>query len=110
MKTEYYNDKSVKLEKSLIKYLNKIEKPLVRRYGKTRANDIIAQAKNHYADIIPKIPFVNTRMYDTLLVLNSKMMALKKGMKAEDLHTHQKVLLYRSVFFKHYQSYFLIPQ
>ena len=48
MKTEYYKDRSVKLEKSLNKYLNKIEKPLIRRYGKTRANDIIAQAKNHY--------------------------------------------------------------
>jgi len=93
MKTEYYNDKSLKLEKSLAKYLNKIKKILVRRYGNTRANDIIEQATNHYPDIIPKIPFVSTPMYDKLLVLNSKMMALKKGMKAEGIGVEEFVSL-----------------
>ena len=93
MKTEYYNDKSVKLEKSLAKYLSKIKKTLVRRYGNTKANDIIEQATFHYPDIIPKIPFVSTPMYDSLLVLNSKMMALKKGMKAEGIGLEEFVNL-----------------
>ena len=93
MKTEYYNDKSVKLEKSLAKYLSKIENTLVRRYGNTKANDIIERATNHYPDIIPKIPFVSTPMYDSLLVLNSKMMALKKGMKAEGIGLEEFVNL-----------------
>ncbi|MFC2113084.1 hypothetical protein ACFLTA_07435 [Bacteroidota bacterium] len=72
MKTEYYNDKSLKLEKSLAKYLNKMKKPLVRRYGNTKANDIIEQATNHYPDIIPKISFVSTPMYDKQLIAPQK--------------------------------------
>jgi hypothetical protein len=83
MKTGYYTDKSDKLETSLSEYLSKIKNTLVRRYGDLSAMYIIAQATNYYPEIIPKIPNVSTPMYDSLLVLNSKMMALKKGMKAD---------------------------
>jgi hypothetical protein len=93
VKTEYYNDKSLKLEKSLAKYLRKIRELLIRRYGNTRANDIIERATFYYPAIIPKIPFVSTPMYDSLLVLNSKMMALKKGMKAEGIGLEEFVNL-----------------
>lgn len=80
MNTGYYINKTVRLSRSLDKYLTKLERPLILRYGNTRTNLIISKAKNHYPDIIPKIPFVNTPMYDKLLILNSRMMALKKGM------------------------------
>jgi hypothetical protein len=81
MKTEHYINQSEKLEKSLNKYLNKLEKSLILRYGNSKTAEIISNAKDHYPQIIPKIPFVDTPMYDSLLVLNSRMMALKKGMK-----------------------------
>ena len=93
MNTGYYINKTVRLSKSLDRYLTKLEKPLILRYGETRTNVILSKAKNHYPDIIPKIPFVNTPMYDTLLVLNSRMMALKKGMKDEGIGVEEFVSL-----------------
>jgi len=93
LNTGYYINKSVNLSKSLDKYLTKLEKPLVLRYGKSKTNAIILKAKIHYPYIITKIPFVNTPMYDTLLVINSRMMALKKGMKDEGIGVEEFVSL-----------------
>ena len=93
MITGYYINKTERLSKSLDKYLTNLEKPLILRYGETRTNVIISKAKIHYPDIIPKIPFVNTPMYDTLLVLNSRMMALKKGMKDEGIGVEEFISL-----------------
>ena len=91
MKTEYYVSKAEKLEKSLNKYLNKLHKPLSKKYGENKTNNILSKAKAHYPGIIPKIPFVDTPMYDSLLVLNSRMMALKKGMKEEGIGVEEFV-------------------
>lgn len=93
MKIGHYNNKSAKLEKSLDKYLRKIEKLLIQRYSSTKAYAIIASAELNYPDIIPKIPFVDTPMYDSLLVLNSRMMALKKGMKDNGIGVEEFVSL-----------------
>lgn len=93
MTTEYYINQSEKLEKSLKKYLSKLENSLSKRYGANRTRAIISGAIHHYPDIIPKIPFVNTPMYDGLLVLNSRMMALKKGMKDEGIGVEEFVSL-----------------
>ena len=93
MNTGYNINKTVRLSRSLDKYLTKLERPLILRYGNTRTNLIISKAKNHYPDIIPKIPFVNTPMYDKLLILNSRMMALKKGMKDEGIGVEEFVSL-----------------
>ena len=93
MNTGHYINKTAPLSKSLEKYLTKLEKPLIHRYGRTRANMIISRAKSHYPGIIPKIPFVNTPMYDKLLILNSRMMALKKGMKDEGIGVEEFVSL-----------------
>lgn len=91
MTTKYYINQSDKLEKSLKKYLGKLENSLIERYGATRTSTIISGAIYHYQDIIPKIPFVHTPMYDGLLVLNSRMMALKKGMKDEGIGVEEFV-------------------
>jgi hypothetical protein len=93
MKTEYYNNKTVKLVRSLKKYLKKLEKPLMERYGEPRSKAIISGAIKHYPHIIPKIPYVNTGLYDNLLLLNSRMMALKKGMKDEGIGVEEFVKL-----------------
>lgn len=93
MTTEYYISQSDKLEKSLKKYLSKLENTLIKRYGATRTSAIISGAIHHYPDIIPKIPFVHTPMYDGLLALNSRMMALKKGMKDEGIGVEEFVSL-----------------
>lgn len=91
MKTGYYNSKSDKLQKSMLKYLKKNEKQLIRFYGKSVAINLIEGAQNYYPLIIPKIPFVNTPLYDSLLVLNSRMMALKKAMKDEGIGVEEFV-------------------
>ena len=92
MKTGYYNSKSKKLEKSLEKYLQKLEGSLISKYGEPKTASIISNTRTYYSDIIPKIPFVDTPMYDRLLVINSKMMALKKGMKDEGIGVEEFVL------------------
>jgi hypothetical protein len=91
MKTGYYNSKSEKLQKSMVKYLMKNENQLINSYGQTVATNLIEGAQNHYPSIIPKIPFVNTLLYDSLLVLNSRMMALKKAMKDEGIGVEEFV-------------------
>ena len=91
MKTEAYVNQTDKLAKALAKYLNKLEKPLIAKYGEIQAASIVAGAKRYYPDIIPKIPYVDTRMYDGLLVLNSRMMALKKGMKDQGIGVEEFV-------------------
>lgn len=83
MKMQHYLTKSKKLQKSLNKYLSGIEGHLIEAYGKERAMVIIENSKTAYPDIIVKIPFFDTPMYDSLVVINSRMMALKKGMKHE---------------------------
>ena len=93
METGHYTNKSDKLEKSLNIYLKRIEKFLIPRYGQTTSEAIIINSKNHYPSIIPQIPFVKTPMYDSLLVLNSRMMALKKGMKDEGIGVEEFVSL-----------------
>ncbi len=91
MKTEYYISQTEKLQKKLNKYLKKLEKSLNDKYGESKTNRIINGAKDHYPEIIPKIPFFDTPMYDSLLLLNSRMMALKKGMKEEGVGVEEFV-------------------
>lgn len=85
----HYDNKSEKLEKALIKYLHGMEKSLIEKYGSDKTRSIIRQAKASYPEIITKMPFFNTPMYDSLIVLSSKMMALKKGMKYENICTEE---------------------
>jgi hypothetical protein len=91
METEYYSNQTVKLVRSLRKNLKKFRKPLIRRYGDVRADAIISASLRHYPHIIPSIPYVDTPMYDRLLLLNSRMMALKKGMKDEGIEVEEFV-------------------
>ena len=79
MKSGLYINKTVSFSRALGKYLTRLEKPLVLRYSDCQIKIIISKAETHYLDILPKIPFVNTTMYDKLLVLNSKMVAFKNG-------------------------------
>ncbi len=91
MKHGYYLDQSKKLEKSLATYLQKLKKPLLQRYGEKKTDSIIEKSAKYYPDIIQKMPFFKTPMYDSLIVLGSRMMALKKGMKAEEIAVEEYV-------------------
>lgn len=91
MKHGYYLDKSKKLEKSLDAYLQKMKKPLLQRYGEKKTDSIIEKSRKYYPDIIQKMPYFETPMYDSLIVLCSRMMALKKGMKEEGINVEEYV-------------------
>lgn len=93
MKTGYYISKSKKLEKSMKKYLRGLEKLLIQKYGIEKAESVITKSKSHYPEIVKMMPFFNTPMYDSLIVLNSKMMALKKGLKDEGVFVEEFVSL-----------------
>ena len=91
MKTGHYISKSEKLEKSLKKYLNGLEKLLIQKNGAEKTQSIIEKSKAYYPAIIKKMPFFNTPMYDQLIVLTSKMIAVKKGMKNEGVGVEEFV-------------------
>jgi hypothetical protein len=91
MKMDHYINKSEKLQKALNKYLSGLKGDLIHEYGKDKAAAIIENSKTAYPEIIHKIPFFDTPMYDSLVVLNSRMMALKKGMKDELLNVEDFV-------------------
>lgn len=91
MKHGYYLDKSKKLENSLDAYLQKMKKPLLQRYGEKKTVSIIEKSRKYYPDIIQKMPYFETPMYDSLIVLCSRMMTLKKGMKEEGINVEEYV-------------------
>ena len=86
-----YIAKTLKLTKDLDKYLGKISKQLSSKYGLDKALAITQSAKDQYPEIIPEIPFYNTPTYDNLILLCSRMMALKKGMRDEGLGVEEFV-------------------
>jgi hypothetical protein len=91
MKTGHYTNKQEKLQKSLNKYLAGLEKSLIYEYGDEKAQAIIDTSLSSYPDIIPYIPFFKTPMYDSLVLLNSRMMALKKGMRSQQIDVKEFV-------------------
>ena len=93
MLTGYYTNKTSKLEKSLDKYLSGLEQFFIQKYGVVNTQTIIAKSKVYYPEIIKMIPYVNAPMYDVLLVANSRMMALKKGLKDEGICVEEFVAL-----------------
>lgn len=92
MTQEHYVNKSKKLVKANQVYLHKMRKELIELYGSEKANRIISESLKYYPDIIPKIPFFNTPMYDSLIVLCSRMIALKKSMRKQGIDTPEFVL------------------
>lgn len=91
MKPGHYINKKEKLQKSLNKYLSGLENSLIFDYGDVKAQAIIDTSLSSYHAIIPNIPFFNTPMYDSLVLLNSRMMALKKGMKSQQIDVQEFV-------------------
>ena len=84
-------DKQVRLINSLPKYLKSKRKALEANYGPERASAIIKVANEVYPEIVCYVPTFKSPMYDTLMVLASKMAALKKGMKAVGISTGEFV-------------------
>jgi hypothetical protein len=91
MKMNHYVKQTDKLQKSLNNYLLDMEGSLEEKFGVDKAQSIIEKSRAHYPEIIDKIPYFDTPMYDSLVVLNSKMMALKKGMKDEKIYVEDFV-------------------
>jgi len=91
MTENYYSTKTLKLTRDLNKYLGSVKRQLIARYGFSKALVITNSARGHYPEIIPRIPYVDTPMYDKLLLLSSRMMALKKGMKDEHIGVEEFV-------------------
>lgn len=79
--------KQIKLKKSFPKYLKSIRKPMIQHFGEKTTERVFSEAGLAYPEIVNKIPCFNTPMYDALIVIASKMAALKKGMKAVGITT-----------------------
>ncbi len=92
MKKGYYSNQALKLNKALNRYLSRFEKPLKVKFGPDKTASIIEKAKKHYPNMITDIPFFNTPMYDSLILLCSRMLAVKKAMKEEGLGVEEFVV------------------
>jgi len=84
-------NKQVKLIKGLPRYLKSKRKALEATYGDEKTSTVLRVANEVYPEIVCHVPTFNSQMYDTLIVLASKMAALKKGMKAAGISTEQFV-------------------
>ncbi len=93
MKTGHYINKRAKLRRLLKRYLKGLEKLLIQNYGRDKAQSIVEKSGSYYPAIIEKMPYVNTPMYDSLIVVNSRMLALKKGLKDEGVGVEEFVAL-----------------
>ena len=84
-------DKQIRLINSLPKYLKSKRKALEANYGPERTSAIFKVANEVYPEIVCYVPAFKSPMYDTLMVLDSKKAALKKGMKAVGISTGEFV-------------------
>lgn len=84
-------EKQLKLKKSFPKYLKSNKKRMIRYFGEETTAKIFSEAEQVYPEIVNKIPYFDTPMYDALIILASKMAALKKGMKAAGIGTEEFV-------------------
>lgn len=80
-------NKQIRLIKSLPKYLQSKRKALETSYGTEKTQTILKVASEVYPEIVSRVPTFNSSMYDALIILASKMAALKKGMKAAGIST-----------------------
>ena len=93
MKTNYYIEKTSKLIKGLDKYLVRLRKFMIPKYGETKTDTILNRTKTYYPSIIEKMLFFKSSMYDELIVTSSRMLAVKKGLKDEDIQVEEFVSL-----------------
>jgi hypothetical protein len=84
-------NKQVKLIKAFPRYLKSKRKALEVNYGTEKTSTVLQVATDVYPEIVCQVPTYQSQMYDTLIVLASKMAALKKGMKAAGISTEQFV-------------------
>lgn len=84
-------NKQIRLINSFPKYLKSKRKALETSYGAEKTNTLLKVASEVYPEIVCRVPTFNSAMYDTLMVLASKMAALKKGMKAVGIGTGEFV-------------------
>lgn len=94
MKTQNHiidRNKQVKLIKGLPRYLKSKKKALEATYGAEKTSTVLQVARDVYPEIVCHVPTFNNQMYDTLMVLASKMAALKKGMRVAGINTQEFV-------------------
>ena len=91
MNERHYLAQTLKLKKELNQYLGKLEKSLEARWGSDKTSSIIRRAKAYYPEIITEMPFFNTPMYDSIILLGSRILAVKKAMKEEGIGVEEFV-------------------
>jgi len=83
--------KQDRLIKGFSGFIKSKQKALEQQYGLTKSIEIAQTAKNAYPEIVQVLPTFNSSMYDSLMVVASKLAALKKGMKAAGISTEEFV-------------------
>lgn len=83
--------KQTKLINSFPKYIESNRKAIEKEYGVSRFQEIKLEAKRVYPEIVQVLPTFSSFMYDHLMVVASRLAALKKGMRSADIDTGEFV-------------------
>lgn len=83
--------KKAKLIKSLPKFLKSKKKALEVNFGKAKTERILNVTSLVYPDVVNLTPTFKSNMYDGLVELAGKLIALKKGMRAAGITTEEFV-------------------
>ncbi|UCE39061.1 MAG: hypothetical protein JSW00_07525, partial [Thermoplasmata archaeon] len=94
MEKGHYYAQTSKMNKDLNHYLGKLEKSLEAGWGPDKTSSIIKRAKEHYPEIITEMPFFNTPMYDSIILLGSRILAVKKAMNDEGIGVEEFVAFF----------------
>jgi hypothetical protein len=94
MEKGHYYAQTSKMNKDLNHYLGKLEKSLAARWGTDKTASIIKRAKEHFPEIITEMPFFNTPMYDSIILLGSRILAVKKAMNDEGIGVEEFVAFF----------------
>lgn len=83
----YYTKQQDKLVKKFKKTLKRYKPRLSAQYGETFAETINTDAMAYFIELIPRIPYYETAIYQPIILLNAQLIAIVKAMK-----THGKIV------------------
>lgn len=94
MEKGHYISQTARLNRGMDKYLNKLEKSLAEEWGEQKSSSIVDKTRKKYPEIIPEMPFFSNRMYDSIILLGGRMLAVKKAMKEEGIGVEEFIAFF----------------
>lgn len=81
IKTGYYTNHEEKLVRNFEKTLGRYEPRLSAQYGEAFAKQVSTDALAFFIELIPRIPYYETRLYRPIILTNAELIAIVRAMK-----------------------------